>query len=255
MRKNVFGYIRVSTGEQGKKYSLDGQKLEIELYCKNKELELLRIFEDQTSGTKLRERAGLMSLLDSVDKSLTAVIVTEADRLSRDVFHFGWLYTHFMQQGVELILINDRVGTTPSERAFSKVRAVFSEFEHELRQARIERGLLRARENGKFMNRPPLGYRMENNRIVIDEKASVIIKELFTLASNGSSLSIISQRTGVKRSTVASILKNPFYIDGAIHGRHDTFLDPNLWRSVQTRSLKRNHNLLSQHSDENKRKL
>ncbi len=98
------------------------------------------------------------------------------------------------QHGVDLVLINDRTGTAPSERAFSKVRAVFSEFEHELRRARIERGLRRARAQGKFMNRPPLGYPMSSNRIVVDERTSAIVSGIFRLASQGVSLSLISKK-------------------------------------------------------------
>ncbi len=239
MSDKVLGYIRVSTGEQGKKFSLGAQIEEIKRYCESENLELIRIFEDQSSGTRLQEREGLMSLIESINKSLKAVIVTEADRLSRDIFHFGWLYTHFRQQGVDLVLINDRTGTTPSERAFSKVRAVFSEFEHDLRRARIERGLRRAREQGKFMNRPPLGYRMENNRIVVDQKKSVIVSGIFQLAAQGFSLSQISQKMLVSKSSVGSILKNPFYIDGTLHGNHETFLETVLWQKVQ--QIKNSH--------------
>ena len=68
--QNVFGYVRVSTGEQGKGYSLDGQRREIVQFCANRNLTLLKIFEDQKSGTKLFERPGLVDMIDQLKPTI-----------------------------------------------------------------------------------------------------------------------------------------------------------------------------------------
>lgn len=236
MSKKIFGYIRVSTGEQGTKFSLEAQRIEIEKYCLEKGLTLGRIFEDQNSGSRLLEREGLMSLLEALDESVSAVIATETDRLSRDVFQFGWLTTHLKLHGVDVLFVNEHAAATPSERAFAKVRAVFAEFETELRRARIARGLQKAREEGKFMNRPPLGYRMNHGELVIDNEARDVVVQIFLFAAGGMSIRKIAAKTGVKRSSVAAILKNRFYIDATLYGKHKTFIERNLWGAVQLRA-------------------
>ncbi len=233
MNKKVFGYVRVSTGEQAKGFSLDGQRDEIRKYCEKNDFVLTHIFEDQTSGTRLIERQGLMAMIDAVDSSIHAVIATESDRLSRDVFQYGWLSTHLTMQRIKVLLINECETKTPSEKAFAKVRAVFAEFETELRQARIIRGTQKAREQQRFMNRPPLGYKMDNKRIIIDPETYKIVQEIYRLALTGLSITSISKQTGIKRSTVGSILCNSFYMDNNLHGKHETFIPANLWHTVR----------------------
>ncbi len=235
MNPKVYGYIRVSTGEQGKGFSLDGQRSEIEKYCEKNQLQLLEIFEDQSSGTRLFDRSGLMAMIEAINPSVHAVIATESDRLSRDVFQYGWLSTHLQRQGITIQFVNECKSETPSEKAFSKIRAVFSEFETELRQARIRRGIDKAKSYNRFMNRPPLGYRMEQKQIVIDKKTSRIVKEVFILAANGFSLREIADMTGIKRSTTGFVLKNDFYIEQNRHGKHDLFISSDLWRFANQR--------------------
>jgi site-specific DNA recombinase len=175
-------------------------------------------------------------MIDQLKPTIKGIVATESDRLSCDLFQFGWLTTHLSMRGVEIILINECKAESPSEKAFAKIRSVFAEFETELRQARIKRGIQLAKEKGRFMNRPPLGYRMENKRIVIDEKNKLVVIEIFQLAGQGNSLRSISHKTGIKRSTIGNILQNPFYMEDTLHGRHDLFLEPLLWQ--QKRALK-----------------
>ena len=157
MRK-AFVYLRVSTGEQAKGFSLDAQFDEIKEYCEENEIEVVESFSDSMSGTKLTERKGLMDLLDRIDIDKPSIVIaTESDRISRNTLQFGWIDTHLSMKGVKLLLINEREAVGPFEKAFQKIRAVFSEFETDLRQSRINRGREKARSNSRFMNRPPFG--------------------------------------------------------------------------------------------------
>ncbi len=176
------------------------------------------------SATKLFERPGLVDMIDHIKTPIKGIVATESDRLSRDLFQFGWLTTHLSMHGVEIFLVNECKVESPSEKAFAKIRSVFSEFETELRQARIKRGVQLAKEKGQFMNRPPLGYRMQNKRIVIDEKTRPIVEHIFRLAQDMKSLRSIARLTGVSRSTVSFVLHNPFYIDKNWNGEHVIFV-------------------------------
>ncbi len=236
MIKKVYGYIRVSTGEQGRKFSLNAQKDEINRYCVTNGLVLVQVFEDQASGMRLRERGGLMALLDSLYDEVHAVVATEADRLARDVFQFGWLVTHLGQRNVEVLLINDLTGDTAAERAFARIRTVFSEFEHELRQERIARGVRLAREYQKFMNRPPFGYRMENGKIVPCKEQADKVEQVFRSASNGQSIRSIARELSLTRSTVSRMLKNRFYVSSQVNGTHEPIISVELWDAVQSSS-------------------
>jgi len=231
----ALGYIRVSTGEQAKKFSLAAQREEIERYCAEHDIEVLEWFEDHSSGTKLVEREGLMELLDRVGDEVELVVATEVDRISRDTFQFGWVTTYLSMQGVELRIINERPAETPTEKAFQKMRAVFAEFETDLRQWRINRGRTKAREMNQFMSRPPLGYTIIRGKLVIDQESRKEVVKIFQRYAVGESMAAIGKSLGRGRKSIAYILKNRFYVEPSLHGEHEVFLDEDLFQQVQDR--------------------
>ena len=231
----AFAYIRVSTGEQAKKHSLEAQREEIGRWCAANGVEVRAWFEDHTSGKKLVEREGLMEMLDRAGAEADLVVATEADRISRDTFQFGWVDTHLSMQGVWLRIINERPAETPTEKAFQKIRAVFAEFETDLRQWRVNRGRARARAKNQFMNRPPLGYVIRGGRIVVDEETREQVQEMFRRYVGGESMAAIARSLGKSRRSVSYVLRNRFYVDAGLHGEHAVFVDAGVFREAQER--------------------
>ena len=211
---NAFGYIRVSTGEQAKKFSLPAQREEIARYAAEQGIEVGGWFEDHSSGSRLVDREGLMELLDQAQNGVDLVVATEADRISRDTFQFGWVATHLQMQGVELRIVNERPAATPTEKAFQKMRAVFAEFETDLRQWRINRGRAKAREQNQFMSRPPLGYGIRRGQLVVDPESRGEVEQIFRRYVAGESMAAIARFLGRGRTTMTlhpeeSVLRGP----------------------------------------------
>lgn len=76
-------YIRVSTKLQEDRYSLSAQTVELTRYANQQGWEIVDIFKDVDSGTKL-DKDGLTTLLDCVEKGqVDVVLCIEQDRLSR----------------------------------------------------------------------------------------------------------------------------------------------------------------------------
>lgn len=173
-----------------------------------------------------------MELLDRLDHSIHFIVATETDRISRDVFQFGWLSTHVQMQGASIIFVNESKAESASERAFAKIRSVFSEFETELRQARIKRGREIAKQRNVCMHRPPLGYTISNRRIMIDPSTKPLVEAMFDLAAQGHSISSIAKQLDLSRSSVHYTLRNPFYMEKNKNGCHETFIDAELWQKV-----------------------
>ena len=230
----AFAYIRVSTGEQAKKHSLEAQKDEIERFCAENDIQVMECFEDHTSGKKLVEREGLMQMLDRAGE-VDMIVATESDRISRDMFQFGWVDTHLSMQGVKLRIINERPAETPMEKAFQKVRAVFAEFETDLRQWRVNRGRAQAKAKNQFMNRPPLGYVIRSGRIVVDDEAVEQVEEIFRRYVAGESMAAIGRSLGKSRRSVSYVLGNRFYVDAGLHGEHAVFLEAGVFEEAQER--------------------
>lgn len=234
---NAFAYARVSTGEQAKGFSLDAQFKEIEEYCLKHNITLLNRFSDSMSGTKLTERPGLMALVDKVNElKPEAIIATETDRISRNALQFGWISTHLsMKCGTKLIFVNESQTNDPAGRAFQKIRIVFSEFENDLRQWRIKRGVELARQHHRFMNRPPFGYCVKNKVIVADPGKINTVIDMFKDFSDGKAVRQLARKYHKAPSNIRYILNNRFYTDPYLNGKHKVFVSAENFQKAQER--------------------
>ena len=58
------GYIRVSSDEQVKNYSLDAQKQSIEQHCKEQGIRLTKVFREEGESAKSANRPQLMEMIN-----------------------------------------------------------------------------------------------------------------------------------------------------------------------------------------------
>ena len=140
----LIGYARVSTQDQ----SLELQRQALtKAGCQ-------KIFEDQTSGTRL-ERPGLTKLRDILRQG-DVLVVWKLDRLGRSVKQLVDLTSELHQQGIEFKSLTDSIDTsTPSGRFFFHVMASLAEMERELIVERTRAGLEVARQLGRRGGRKP----------------------------------------------------------------------------------------------------
>ncbi|MFE3573901.1 recombinase family protein [Lysinibacillus sp. NPDC059133] len=96
-------YIRVSTKLQEDRYSLSAQTVELTRYANQQGWEILDIFKDVDSGTKL-DKDGLSALLDCVEKGqVDVVLCIEQDRLSRlDTLKWEYLKDVLRENNVKI---------------------------------------------------------------------------------------------------------------------------------------------------------
>ena len=229
-----FAYARVSTGEQAKGFSLQAQFSEIDCFSEERSITILDRFSDSMSGTKLTERHGLMMMLDRIsDAKPHYIIATETDRISRNALQFGWIDTHLSMKGAQLLLVNERHDTDPAGKAFQKIRIVFSEFENDLRQWRINRGRALAIKEKRFMNRPPFGYGMRGGKLVINPDEVVVIRDVFRQYGEGISIKRIARQYRKAPSNIRYMLNNRFFMDPDLHGKHEPVIDAETFQAAQ----------------------
>jgi len=113
------------------------------------------------------------------------------------------------------------------------MRAVFSEFETDLRQWRINRGRVRARAQNQFMSRPPLGYTIRRGQLMVDPESRGEVVDIFRRYIAGESMAEIARSLGRSRKTISYILKNRFYVEPNLHGKHEIFLKKRLFEQTQ----------------------
>ena len=223
-------YIRISTGEQSN-FSLEGQKGELLKYCKENGLDYFKIYQDQLSGLEFEKREGLQKALDDGEKSLYDILlVTEMDRLARDTNIIGYIKLTLQMKGISIRAINEPEAKTEYDELIQGVINLFSNFEAKRRKRRCIRGISKAREVGKIINRVPYGYRFINkgskqSKVIIDTEKSQIVKDIFNRYANKESIYKIAKEVMMARSTIRYILKNKFYWDNKLYGEHEAIIN------------------------------
>src|ERR671925_582996 len=156
-------YARVSTEDQGKGFSIPtqieaGQKLaEREGYIVS---ETSVLVDEGISGTTM-DRPGLRKLRDLVNsKAITAVVVYDPDRLSRNLGHQLLLAEEFERAGVKLLIVSHPMEQGPEGWLFFQMRGALAEYERAKTLERLKRGLIgRAKAGCPNGGNVAFGYR------------------------------------------------------------------------------------------------
>ncbi|WP_018922465.1 recombinase family protein [Salsuginibacillus kocurii] len=201
MKGPAFIYARVSTEEQAQKgYSLQGQ---IEATI-NKAVELgysrsdVVVYTDEKSGSTL-ERPGLLKLRDDVKgKKPAYILVTDPDRLARNLTHQLLLTDEWRSQQVELVFIHFEWKDSPEGMLYYQLRGMFAQYEREKIRERTIRGRLdKIKKTGKLSMDPRIyGYRFDTkeDRLVRCKRTAPVVQWLFQEASKGLSIQAIRKR-------------------------------------------------------------
>jgi site-specific DNA recombinase len=204
------------------------------------------------------ERPALKRLLRDIEAGLIDVIVTyKLDRLSRSLTDFVKLIELFERRSVTYVSVTQQFSTTTSMgRLTLNILLSFAQFERELASERIRDKFLQSRKRGLWMGGwPPLGYQVENRRLVVLEREAAIVRRIFDrFAKCGSALTVARELNAAGEVTkrrqcadgtrggkpwtkgaVYKILANKIYIGQAMHrgityvGEHAAIVDQRAW--------------------------
>ncbi len=177
----LFGYARVSTGQQ----SLDIQVNAL----KEAGVAATRIFTDKASGSS-SDRAGLHLLRIKVEAG-DVILVKKLDRLGRDTADMIALIKEFDQLGVAVRFLDDGIST---EGTMGKmVVTILSAVAQAERQRILERtneGRIEAKANGVKFGR----------------KRTIDARKIQALHKDGLGATDIAKQLGIGRSTVYKLL-------------------------------------------------
>ncbi len=133
------------------------------------------------SGGSL-ERPALKRLLQDIEDGLVDVVVVyKIDRLSRSLMDFSRLVDSFDRNGVTFVSITQSFSTTTSMgRLTLNILLSFAQFEREVIGERIRDKVAASRRRGMWMGGPvPLGYRVENRKLVIEPDQAATVRAVF----------------------------------------------------------------------------
>jgi DNA invertase Pin-like site-specific DNA recombinase len=147
---------------------------------------------EKRSGTSLKDRAELATILDFVRKGDT-LVVTRVDRLARSVADLQQIVVNLKAKGVALKATEQPIDTnTAAGKCFLDMLSVFAEFETNLRRERQMEGIAKAKAAGIYRGRK----RSIDSGVIADLKAQ------------GIGATEIARKLGIGRASVYRVLSD-----------------------------------------------
>jgi len=129
------------------------------------------------------ERPGLKRLMADIEAGkIDIVVVYKIDRLTRSLGDFSRLIEVFERHKVSFVSVTQQFNTTTSMgRLMLNVLLSFAQFEREVTGERIRDKIAASKAKGMWMGgHPPLGYRVEDRRLVVVDVEADLVKRIFT---------------------------------------------------------------------------
>ncbi len=240
-------YIRVSTEEQAQHgLSLPEQRGTLEEYARTHGLAVAGVYADEGISARKRysKRPALLRLLEDVRAGkIDLILFTKLDRWFRNVGDYYEVQRVLDDAGVswqavredyETVTASGRlkvnimlsVAQDEADRTGERIRAVFD--------SKVSRG-------EAISGKVPLGYRIEDKRLVVDGEKAAIAQDIFeryvALRSMRALRQYIMERYGLvySYSGIRALLQNERYI-GRAHGQEDfcpPLIQPDTFSLVQ----------------------
>ena len=219
-------------------------------------------YDDAAFSGGNMERPGLKRLMTDIEAGkIDVIVIYKIDRLTRSLADFSKMVEVFERQGVSFVSVTQQFNTTTSMgRLMLNVLLSFAQFEREVTGERIRDKIAASKRKGMWMGGvPPLGYDVENRRLVPNPQEAKLIRHIFTrFAELGSSTKLVKElkldgvtskawttqdgkvREGkpIDKGLVYKLLGNRTYLGELRHkeqwyqAEHLPILDREVWDSV-----------------------
>lgn len=244
-------YTRFSSQRQ-REESTEGQIRVCKQYAAQLGISVIKIYSDEAKTGRNDNREAFQQMLrDSESGAFSCVLVYARDRFARNTYEDTLNKHRLKKNGVELISVTQPISSDPEGVLMESLIVGMSEY-YSLNLSRaVKRGMkenaLKGKSNG---GQTPLGYRLENGEMVLDEVYAPVVQEIFRRVANGETQKAIADslnarglrtRLGNKfnKGSFHRMLCNRKYLgnyifDGdVLEGRIPKIIDEETWDRVQ----------------------
>ncbi|MFH2143702.1 MAG: recombinase family protein [Bacteroidota bacterium] len=226
MNKKAILYIRVSTDEQAEKgYSLQDQEERLYKYCENKGIEVVALYKDYYSA-KTFDRPEFKKLLEFIrlnKNNVNYLIFTKWDRFSRNAGDSYAMISTLYKYNVEPQAIEQPLDLSiPENKMMLAFYLAAPEVENDRRSLNVIRGMRKARKEGRWMAKAPIGYLnkrdINNNPIIVPGPLSPFIKRAFnemalgTITATEIRINLGKDGFKISKSNFFKMITNPAYM-------------------------------------------
>ena len=195
MTTKVALYCRVSTST--KDQTTENQLRELTAYCDRMDYQVTKIYEDQISGAKTREKRPAYNELckDAFLKKFDLVIAWDVSRFGRSLKEFVSFLADMDDKGIGVVAVKNGLDTSSSTgKMMMKMIGVMEEWNREMLVERTKSGLARTRANGTKLGR----------KKITNPKMTA---QIISLRNENKSIRAIATMVGVSTATIQRELR------------------------------------------------
>ena len=272
MKKKCIIYVRVSTEEQTKGYSLDAQEDEDTAYANQQGYDVIKIFREEGLSAKNLNRPQLKEMMKWGRQNkgkFHAVIFWKWERISRGTEEDYIILGKFFQEcNVKPLSVTECNEDSPEGELLRHMIKGMNLYELRKISQRTSLGMNKIARLGRKPGSVPIGYLNYTNpdgskSIIVDKEKAPFVKKAFELYATGNysfeRLEDFLYEAGIRNlrgnryTKIDYMLKNSFYIGKFIWGKtlyegtHEPIISRELFDTVQAKfGLKKpkTHNLV-----------
>jgi DNA invertase Pin-like site-specific DNA recombinase len=233
-------YVRESTDKQDWKAQLDQCKE----YCRKHDIEIYKIYKDIASGAKNNRKEFLKLQEDMEDEKFQIVIVWELSRATRDFMAYKVMIMRMEELEVELHSLQEGILTEGDiDSEFSNdIRALINSHERKRTAKRVKSRMEHIARSGRWTGGPtPLGYKLENKKLVVDENEALMVREIFNLYLKGEGIGNLTKKFGFRDiKKIRRLLRNEIYI-GKLKFRQQEVKNGKITQNEKYETIEGNH--------------
>ena len=193
-KRKVVIYARYSSSSQTEQ-SIEGQLRVCREYCEREGYRVIEEYIDRaTSASKdINKRVEFLRMIKDSDKGgFEAVIVYKLDRFARNRYDSANYKFKLKKNGVSLVSATENISNDPEGIILESVLEGMAEFYSAELSQKVRRGRAEtAAKRNSYGGNIPLGYKVVDKKLVIDEPSAKIVREAFKLYAEDTSIADI----------------------------------------------------------------
>lgn len=185
---NVALYLRFSSDRQSEQ-SIEGQLRDAIAYCKCNSYRVTAVYVDRatTARKDVENRTSFLQMIaDSDKRRWQYILVWKLDRFMRNRADSAVYKMKLRRNGVRVLSVTEHIPDNPEGIILESVLEGMAEFYSAELSQKITRGMresaLKCQSIGGTI---PLGYKVDNHKLVIDHTTAPIVQRAFELYANG----------------------------------------------------------------------
>lgn len=224
--KRVILYVRVSTEDQVKGYSLAVQEEQLKLFCERNGLKIVAFFREDGASAKSFNRPEFkkcMTLLKSMKNFTDYFLVVKWDRFSRNMEESFATIKAFRKLGVIANAIDQWIDfEDPNHALMLAIHLATPQVENDVRSEKVTVAVRKARKEGRWLSKPPKGYiripdGINKSKIVPGPDAHFVVEAFERIADGVHSIDgvrkeLVERGWDCSKTRFFKTLKNPFYM-------------------------------------------